>query len=908
MSSKLKALPLAITQVIATGAFSMLAISPVMAQQTSAPAAASAEPEVQAVVVTGSMIKRVESETADPITIIKAEALKDLGITSVEQALAMVTSNNATTTTASSVGSFSGGVSQANLRGLGATKTLVLLDGQRLANNVALGSGVDLNTIPFAAIDHIEVLREGASSLYGSDAIAGVINFITKKNLEGGEINIGYSKPTSGGGNSDTIDFAYGFGNLAEDGYNFMATLNYTSQRELTPSQRSFASTGYNPSKGLANVNGATGTAPGSFTDSNGNLFQVGYPGCNGNKNVVALGGSCQFLYSSAVDLIPKTTTESGLLQFTKRLTDNNTLTVQYFYSHFKLTSWAGPQTYGFYQDQSSPYYPTAANSSPVNGNGAGPNLNDQVIAGWTDLANNRSEGNVNTEQRFLVTLDGENSGWDYSTSLDWSQNKGVQKIYGGEANYAIIAPGNVISNLINPYGAQTAAGQALINSAYTNGNLAVGTLTLASFNGHASHPLGDAFEAGRQAQFALGFDVRNEKISEEPTPLATTLYTATYYPPQTVVGSRKSEAMYGELYIPISKKFDFTLSDRYDSFSDFGQTNNAKISFTYQPVNMLKIRGAASTGFRAPTLVEEFQPNTLGAASGSMIGPGCASGNNSTIFSASNCVSQGLQLSGGNTKLSPETSKNFGLGFVLEPIKNLAFTLDYYRVIVKNEIQSIPDTAIYNDPTTYANLYKLNGAGTLTPAPQANIQCPTPGAATCGYIIQTLQNTGGITTDGLDLSANYALNTSFGKFRLGMEATYVMDYKLQEYPGAAQINLVGKFNQGNQPVIRFQDLLTLDWTYDKFGAGLSNHYMSKYQDYTTDLAGNVLNVGAYSIWNAHVSYKPIKSLRLVAGIDNLFNTSPPFSNQTQNWQAGYNPLFSSALGRTANVRATYAF
>src|SRR5579871_5800622 len=137
---------------------------------TSAPDASNKPEKMEEVVVTGSMLKGVDAQTAEAVTTVKIDALKDLGVSSVEQALALLTSNNATITTASNVATFNGGASVAALRGMRPTETLVLLDGQRLANNVTLGSGVDLNTIPFAAIDHIEVLREGASSLYGSDA------------------------------------------------------------------------------------------------------------------------------------------------------------------------------------------------------------------------------------------------------------------------------------------------------------------------------------------------------------------------------------------------------------------------------------------------------------------------------------------------------------------------------------------------------------------------------------------------------------------------------------------------------------------------------------------------------------------------------------------------------------------
>ena len=893
----------------AAGAISAsLMCASAMGQQ--APAASTdASSELQEIVVTGSMIKRINAETAEAVTIVKMDTLKDLGVTSVEGALALVTANNATITTASNVATFNGGASVASLRGMGPTKTLVLLDGQRLANNVALGSGVDLNTIPFAAIDHIEVLREGASSLYGSDAIAGVINFITKKNLEGGEVNVNYSHPEHAGGSSDNGDLTYGIGNLASDGYNFMISGNYTQQKELTPGQRPFASTGYNPQLGLANFNGPYGPWPGSYTDANGNLWQTGYPNCAGNPHLVATAGSCQYLYSAAVDLIPQSSSESGLVAFTKTLPGNNTLSVQYFYSRFDLTLWSGPQEYSFGMLPTSPYYPTAANSTCVGTcSTATPALGGQITAGWTDPNNNRYFGNINTEQRALVTFAGSNSGWDYSTSFDWSENKGVQQVRGGEANYATIAPGGILSNLINPFGPQSAAGQSLINGAYTNGNLEVGTLSLYDLNGHASHPLGDLFDAGRPAQVALGFDYRDEEIDNTPTQLATTLYTATYFPPIVVTGSRVSEAAFLELNVPVSSKAEFTVSDRQDRYSDFGTTNNAKVSFDYQPFSILKIRGAASTGFRAPTLVEEYSPNTFGALFGNMVGPGCASGNYTTVFSKLNCISQGLSLNGGNTNLKPETSQNFDLGFVLQPISNLDLTVDYYRINLRNEIQTLPGATIYGNPTTFAADYVLNNAGTLTPASLSNIQCPHYTAPTCGYIITEFQNTGSVVTDGVDLSANYVMDTNVGKFRARMEGTFVTGYRLTEYPGGPALSLAGQFNEGNQPVIRWQHLLTLDWAYMQWGAGLVNHFTEHYHDYLPDAAGNILTVGNYSIWDGYVSYKPIPALKFLVGINNLADTNPPFSNQEQNWQAGYNPLFSSPLGRTFYGRITFDF
>jgi iron complex outermembrane receptor protein len=362
------------------------------------------------------------------------------------------------------------------------------------------------------------------------------------------------------------------------------------------------------------------------------------------------------------------------------------------------------------------------------------------------------------------------------------------------------------------------------------------------------------------------------------------------------------------ELLVPVSKKLDLTFADRFDEFSDFGTTNNLKISFAYQPFDILKIRGAASTGFRAPSLIDEYQPNILGAAAGTMNGPGCPAGNGA-IFTSSNCVSQGLTLSGGNPNLQPETSQNFDLGVILSPVRNLDVTVDYYRINVKNEIQTLPAPLIYANPTQYASYYHTNAAGTLSQSIAESVDCPTYHVATCGYIIQTSQNTGGIVTDGLDLSASYMANLAdLGKVRLGLHSQYVMDYRLQTYTGGPQLNLDGRFNQGFQPVIRYQQVLTADWSHDKFGAGLVNHYLSKYQDFAPDGSGNIVNVGSYSIWNAYVSYKAFTGLKLVGGINNLFNTDPPFSNQNQNWQSGYNSVFSSPIGRAYYLRGTYTF
>jgi iron complex outermembrane recepter protein len=894
-------------------AWSLLIMSstPLAAQESAENEAA---PVLQEVVVTGSLIARPNAETAEAVTIVSTDDLKNEGVTTVEQALSLISANNNGNSyqTASAVTTFEGGGSFASLRGLGANKTLVLLDGQRLAANVVTGTGIDLDALPFAAIDHIEVLREGASSLYGTDAIAGVINFITRKNYDKGELDITGTKPQDGGGGGTAANLTFGHGNVQTDGYNLLVTGNYTYGAELRATQRPFSSTGFDPARGLVNTNGE-GTTPGSYTDAKGNQFQVGYPACVGNPYLTRYYGTCDYEYSAAVDLIPKTTKESGLVALTKALPANNTVSIQYFYARSQVTTWGGPYTYGGAEDPGFPYYPTAANSTCAGTCSGPPDLTAPVTAYFTDAYNSRNFQYTNAEQRILLTFEGKNAGWDYSTAFNFSLNHNRSDAATGWPDLAIDVPGNTFNPLINPFGPQSAAGEAVIQSSYLSGEVAVGTYRQWSFNGHASHELGDAFGAGRAAAFAVGFDVRGEHIGYTTTPLAAPLTASTFFFPTTVEGARTEQAAYAELNVPVTKDFDFTISDRQDRYSDFGNTNNGKLSFRWQPFEMLTFRAAASTGFRAPTLFELYRPKIFGATGEMNTYPGCATGAYTAVFSALNCLNQGLALDGGNANLKPETSDNFDVGFIVEPIQNLGITVDWYRITIKNEIQQIPNTAIYANPTVFANNYVLNNAGTLTPSPAGGIDCaPSYTAPTCGYILQTLQNTGGISTTGFDLSAQYLLRTPIGKFRASLEGTLVTKFLLQEYLDGPQLNLDGQFVLGNQPIIRWSHQLNVDWTNGPFGAGINNHFVSSYGDFALLANGQVHTVGDYDIWGIYASWKPVDPMLVLVGVSNLFDTDPPFSNQggglLTNWQAGFNPLFSDPTGRAFYMRLKYEF
>jgi iron complex outermembrane receptor protein len=884
-----------------------------------APATAGDGTPLEEIVITGTLIKRTEKESAEAITILKADSLKDQGITNVEQVINTLTSSNPSVNISSAVGSFSGGGTFADLRGLGNGRTLVLLDGERLANNANTGNAVDLGGIPFSAIESVQVLREGASALYGSDAIAGVINFITRKNYQGAQIQANIDRPQEAGGGFGEADFTLGHGDLASDGYNFMITGSYSRQQELQAAQRGFSAQGFDPAAGIVATN-FPGSWPGNVLDKNGNLWQSGYPACAGNPQLTRYFDDCSYRYGAATDLLPEHHEMSGMVSLTKALPGNNTLQLQYFYTQSQVTAFFGPNFYEFNMNPASPYFPKASqltcNNNYVAGcGGLAPDLTDPIKAIWTDPTNNRVFGNLNTEQRVLLTFSGSNGGWDYTSEFNYSRNSNDNSATGGIPNEAMLAPGGVLSTLINPFGPQSAAGQALINAAYVNGVFQIGTDTRWSLDGHASHPLGDAFGAGTPATVALGISVNGERFTNATTPLNDLVTAATGLTDTSVAGSRTVQAAYAELDVPIRKSLDLDISDRQDRYSDFGQTNNAKVALRYQATGFLTFRGTASTGFRAPTLYNLYTPPFLAASTTGTMGTGnpfCNPGSYNAEWTPGVCNSQGLGLFGGNSKLTPETSENFDFGVILSPAEDLGITLDYYRILLKNTISVVPPSAIYGNPTAFANQIVTNSSGTLTSTVAEATDCTPYTQPTCGYINQNFQNTGRITTDGIDLSIQYLQRTPLGTFREDLEGTSVTQFLEQQYTGGPFLNLVGNQQiSAINPAFRWQHNLRVDWTSPgrMWGGGLSNRFYSGYIDEYPDGNGNQRKVGSYSLFDAFASVTPIDKLSVVFGIKNLLNTSPPLTNAPQsNFTFGYNALIADPLLRNFYINLKYTF
>lgn len=884
-----------------------------MAVSTQA-AAQSSDASLGRVEITGSAIRRsVDAETSVPITVIRVDDLRNQGVTTVEQAVQSISGMQMQTNTAAAIGTDTGGAAYANMRALGSNKTLVLLNGERIANNANNGAAPDLNMIPFAAIDRIEVLRDGASSLYGTDAIGGVINFITRKNFAGGTASFGVDTPKDPGGRASNASIGFGRGDLAKDGYNVFGFVSMQRAQPISGSERDFNKRIVG---GLSNS-----TDPANFTQTFARLFNPAAPGCSGTALIPVTGGTqCRIVTPNFVDHAPKSEAASGMLKGALRVNSDLDLGAEVFLSRNSVTTRIAPVPYGGFiinpirpDGTPNPYFPTANIDPNFNDGTAGkprfgasapfPNpVNVQpgfAYVFWRNFPNGPRTGETeNNQARLMFTADGVAAGWDYSAKLSFNRSQIDDFLTGGYANGNIIGEG-LLTGVINPFGPQSAAGTALLDQALLKGLLQTHTGKVTALKASASRELGDWLSAGRPVQVAVGGELRREDfLSRANTDYAKLVSASTGVDPTFIAkGTRNVTALYAELNVPVNKALEVTGSVRHDRYSDFGSTTNPKAAFRFQPTKTFLVRGSASTGFRAPSLYDLNSSQAYTNSPGGQNNPiNCPGGN--PIPGASpgaNCATQFQVLNGGNTELQPEKAKNFTLGFVLEPARNLTTSVDFWRVSLTNQIGSLPVSTLFGTYPQFQQYFNYAPGNLLS----ITSNCPGP---QCGYVDTRLQNLGDLNTNGIDFGVQHRLRTSFGQIDTALQSTWVNKYEYQDYPGGPFNQNVGIYS-GEGPVFRWQHNLMVNWSRGEFGAGLGINHKSGYIDFVP-----TNKVKSYTTVDAYGSWSPKKGTSLVFGIRNLTNEAPPFSNQADLFQSGgWDSRYASPHGRTFYFRATVA-
>jgi iron complex outermembrane receptor protein len=932
-------------------------VSPAIAQEVQS------DKPIQRVEITGSSIKRIAKEGALPLEIISRKQLAEQGIVTAEQMIATLSVNatgsdnlasNADVTSGAQRGN--NGASSANLRGQGADSTLVLLNGRRIATHGMKGSAVDLNSIPMAAVDRVEVLKDGASSIYGTDAIGGVINFITRKDYQGLEAEAFDDKTQHGGANIARVSVTGGWGDLDTQGFNVLVTGAHSDNKALRGNQRDFVNT-FQPNRGVsvdtrgapfANVyatglaptllskTGTGPTLPGGTVAYNG-ISLLDLPGGAGCNSIDGMGAYDEKLWDSpgaaygcawdtgrAAVLQQPVKNDNGLARATFKAGEHQ-LFAELVASKVNVLK-------SFSPNQISPSASTFGPTSFYPSTGAAYNtVYNELVKVFPSIAANYGLpiayrwrcmecGNreIETEtkaSRMLVGAEGplklgSLGTFDYRAGLSRAQSES-QSTLGGGYNYTAPLAAALGSGKINPFlmPGQTQSQEALDLIASTSARGVVlygGKTIMTEFDAALS---GEVFKLPAGAVMAaVGTDLRREEYKFNGDMRNLTERRAILNAPFDDVNAlekvhRDIKAVYFEVLVPVTKDLEVTVAGRKDHYQGFGNTFNPKVSFRYQPIQSLMFRGSYNTSFRAPSFNQLYNGVTESPYAGKdLVDPAkCPTLKADSTKPGCESITPNY-FTGGKPDLGPETAKQGNLGVVWEPSARFSVSADLWEIRKENTIDT------FTLSTMLANYGLFKDA--FWRDPQGNLV----------YIDQRWINAGERITRGLEIAARTNGKLGDGVWTAGLDGSRLLEKKSRATTNAPfGPSEVGQFVFTGDLGLKWKHSAFVTYKQGDWSGMLQNIYRSGYNDQVLPGVANGLvtppdwksKVDAYSIFNASVTYSGFANTTLTAGIKNLFDKEPPFAvTYDSNTGAGssWEPRVADPRGRSFTLTLNYKF
>jgi iron complex outermembrane receptor protein len=889
--------------------------------QDAPPASADAAKNLQTITVTGSRIRSVDVETAQPVFTMDRAQIKATGLTNVNdilQRMPSVGTPDISPQDALSSGTSVGG-RYTDIRNLGSARTLVLVNGRRWSTN--LDGLTDLSTIPVSIIDHIDVLKDGASSVYGSDAIAGVVNIITRDHFDGAEANVSYGRNQGPGGSDREADFTFGHSTGKSS---FIFNGSYDDTDPVMDRSRSLTAF----PRGPRHPGDAFGLGPyGKVTDPvSGDAYVINH-GPNGVGNPANFGDYHLFTgdNSDLFNTNNQTTFRSGsklknlFAQERYNLTDNLTLRLQGNYS----TRQSVGQLAGYPLQTAT----TGLVIDPDNAYNPFPGQETEFARRTIELPRVTDSRTYLTHydaglEGFFTFLDHD---WNWDASYDYSKTRISQNssgnIYLPNAQNALGPTDTIDGQVVCASAAARAEGCVPWNILAGPGGTPQSVLNYVNYNGNArAKAATDDFTAnvsgglfdwqGGTVSIAGGIEHRGEKGSFTPDPNDSAGLTTNLASAPTKGAYNVNEA-YLELDVPLLKdlpgaqELGVNVASRYSHYSNFGSTTNNKYSFRWKPFQDLLVRGTYAQGLRAPTINDLFSgtgqsfesftdpcDSLFGASADSAaVASRCrAAGvpaNYRQVDQAGNLITSNAGgqtptpfLSGSNPNLKPETAITRTLGLVYSPnyVQGLDVSLDWYKVRIKNIISTVDAQTILdycyvqNDPS-FCGRFNRAADGSIA------------------FLNESLANLGSESTEGYDFGIHYRLpETRFGSFGIRSDSTYLKSFESNSGPGATTISDAG-FMDGATGLFRIRSNLSLDWKYQAFSATWTVRYYSGLKDdcytdteecnmptYTNPWIGKVgiSQKGGVAFNDAQFAYTAPWKGTFSIGVNNLFNRKGP--------------------------------
>ncbi len=891
--------------------------------------------ELDSVQVTGTRIKRAEVEGQVPIQTLTRSEIERTGLTSIGEVLQQLTgSGSALNAKFNSSGNFGfppdgsgvgAGSAQVDLRHLGAKRVLVLVDGIRWVNESSasgVGAATDLNTIPLAIVERIEVLEDGASSLYGSDAIAGVVNIITRRDFDGAQVTVNYGQYGKGDGSQRGVDLAWG---TQGDRYSLFLGASFTRQDAIYARDREQSRFPI-PGTGLAFGSGGIPQGRFVFVDPNTGIRHDlvpntgassprydGSAGCDRSDDYHCFTSADRFNFAEYNLLLTPSERKGVFGQFRFDVSDNVRWYVKALGNRRESTNQAAPEPL-FLGPDGATGNPLADNITISALNPYNPFGFDLVASDNLMLVGRRPvEGGARVyEQKvdtsyFATGLEGDfqagGRSWFWDVNAMYSKNKAEQTNYGsyniynanlalGDPSVCAATPGCVPLDIFGGVGSITPQMLAWIQPVVRDRS----QNELSLFTANLSSEL-FTLPAG-PVSFATGLEHRRYEGWYQPDPL-TVIGHYNGVPSQPTSGSYDVNEAYLELSVPllanaeIGQKLDLSLAGRYSDYSTFGGEFTPKYGLRWQVTNDFVLRTSYAEGFRAPSIGELF--GSAARADLQLFDP-CSVGLGGTAprGSAANCAALGVpggfqqansQISvttGGNRELEPERSRSFSAGFVWSPwfgsdttwSERFDIDVTFYRHTIEGAIQAI-------NAQTQLDLC----VDTLDPLYCAGITRATTGAISS--FNNRLTNLGSIKTDGWDVDLSWTLpRTDVGQFKLIWQNTFVGRYEALGAAGQRQPQKPG-VEVADSSIPEWTSNATVSWQQSAWNASWTVRHVSSLTESCGDVAAFPIcsnqaegtnTLAATTYHDLQVGYRLdwMKGLQLSAGLNNVFDKDPP--------------------------------